>query len=471
MDGKLILTIRLDCLLADLDRISGAVTDAIRKREHMREVMDALQEAENAVGELASNAAPIKQELARPGKGRLGDLGNRPLTTSITDLDGHIRAVEDGVARIRETIEPLSDRMVELEKQTVLEEDLRAATGNLRFEAEKLRDRLDSDGADLPELWRGYAEFVKTEAEPVYDNYVEFVAGLAMRDSAVEDSVCMVTDHLLTRMLGPHQALSLPSRTPAFSMRAVIKLGFPDWNIWGVPLAAREAGASVVKHAADKARMLNELLARPPTPYAARLAEDALAAFMLGPAYARAMFTFRLHPSMPSVANLHPSVPSVAKLPPDTLRAQMILSMLRLAGPADGQDAFAEEVDQLEDFWTDLLRQLGVPPEPVLDPDFCRHLHTALHRDRLRGFSAKNWADVQTCADHLLLGDTLPPLTPVDRVVILLNAGWVARHRDPLHTNVIAGRLMHHLKHDGTGRSPDARSGGRPLTTRTPRGT
>ncbi|MFI6902753.1 hypothetical protein ACIBKY_15950 [Nonomuraea sp. NPDC050394] len=461
MDGKLILMIRLDCLLADLDRISGAVTDAIRKREHMREVMDALQEAENAVGELASNAAPIKQELARPGKGRLGDLGNRPLTTSITDLDGHIRAVEDGVARIRETIEPLSDRMVELEKQTVLEEDLRAATGNLRFEAEKLRDRLDSDGADLPELWRGYAEFVKKEAEPVYDNYVEFVAGLAMRDSAVEDSVCTVTDHLLTRMLGPHQALSLPSRTPAFSMRAVIKLGFPDWNIWGVPLAAREAGASVVKHAADKARMLNELLARPPTPYAARLAEDALAAFMLGPAYARAMFTFRLHPSAPSASNL----------PPDTLRAQMILSMLRLAGPADGQDAFAEEVDQLEDFWTDLLRQLGVPPEPVLDPDFCRHLHTALHRDRLRGFSARNWADVQTCADHLLLGDTLPPLTPVDRVVILLNAGWVARHRDPLHTNVIAGRLMHHLKHDGTGRSPDARSGGRPLTTRTPRGT
>ncbi|MFI6292426.1 hypothetical protein ACIBEJ_12625 [Nonomuraea sp. NPDC050790] len=469
MDGKRILAIRLDCLLTDLDRISGAVTDAIQKREHMREVMDALQEAEDAVSELASIAAPIGQELARPGMGRLGDLGNRPLTASITNLDDHIQAVEERVARVRETIEPLSDRMVELEKQTVLEDDLRAATGNLRFEAEKLRDRLDSDGADLPELWRGYAEFLKKEAEPVYDNYVEFVAGLAMRDSAVEDSVCMVTDHLLTRMLGPHQALSLPSRTPAFSMRAVIKLGFPDWNIWGVPLAAREAGASVVKHAADKARMLNELLTRPPTPYATRLAEDALATFMLGPAYARAMFTFRLHPSAPTAANAAQE-PGRA-LPPDTLRAQMILSMLRLAGPDDGQDDFAEEVRELREFWDGLLGQLGVAPEPVLDPDFCRRIHTALHRDRLRGFSARNWADVQTCADHLLGGDTLPPLTPVDRVVILLNAGWVARHRDPRHTDVIAGRLMNHLRHDGTGRSPDARSGGRPLTTRTPRGT
>jgi hypothetical protein len=453
MDGRAILRTRLDALLADLAKVSRAVDLATGKREHIHAALDSLGHAEAGVRALEVTAAVVGIELGAGVDGQLGAVTEHRLLTSLNDLAGDVRKVQEELAAIKRLLEPVRDRMVVIGNQKALEAALQDDCFDLAEEAGELRELADDDAADLPRLWHGYLDFVDTKARPLFDAYVDFISGLAVRDSDLDGSICAISDHLLTRLLGRHEALSLPAREAALSMHAIIKLGFPEWGVWSVPLAAREAGANLLRNA--KIRTLHRFLNGPRgrVPGAEQLAEDALGAFMLGPAYARAMFTFRLRPGWPARPGM----------PPDTQRAEIILGILRRQGDPDGQDAFSDEVTRLSAFWESAVTGLGGDPGAAgLDPGFVAGVHEALRTGRRRDFSAANWGDTVHWARHLLDrpgGEQPPELVEADRVVILLNAGWLARLDAPEQEPVVADRLIELIRQNGTSRA----SGARPL--------
>lgn len=468
MDGRDILETRLDTLLDDLAKVSEAVATAAAKREHIAAALDSLRTAEIGMRALTGTAMLIQLELDTDDDGQFRGLENDTLMSGLVNLPRHVSKVVTEIATVKRLLEPVRDRMqaIAIDDQRALQAALQADCGRLTREVKQLKERLD-DTMDLPALWAEYLDFVDTKARPVFDAYVDFISGLAVRDSDLDGSICAISDHLINQLLGQHEALSLPAREAALSMHAIIKLGFPEWGIWSVPLVAREAGASLLRHTTHKLWDLHDFLARPhgplTVPEAERLAEDAIGAFLLGPAYARAMFTFRLRPGWPTRPGM----------PPDTLRAQIILAILRRQGAADGQDAFSDEVTRLTRLWNHALAELGADAGPPLDEAFATGVHTALRAGRRRDFSAENWGQVTAWADRLLgrEGDDPPVLVEADRAVTLLNAGWLARRKAPQLADDIAKRLTELLRHPGGGGpSPQSRSARRPPTPHTPPG-
>ncbi|WP_327091231.1 hypothetical protein OIE66_11505 [Nonomuraea sp. NBC_01738] len=463
MNGRDILMTRLDTLLEDLEKVKEAIASTADKRKHIAAALDSLHAARVESRAILYTAMVVEAELETRDKGELGAIKNEMLMTGITNLPRHANKVFAEIENVMELLEPVRDRIIAaaIDSQHALQSALETDCAELIGAAEDLRDKLVA-GDPLAPLWTEYLEFVDNRARPVFDAYVDFISGLAVRDSDLDGSICAISDHLMTRLLGQHEALSLPAREAALSMHAIIKLGFPEWGIWSVPLAAREAGASLVRHA--KARKLVRVLATPPEGLAVeeaeRLAEDAVGAFMLGPAYARAMFTFRLRPGWPAQPGM----------PDDRLRAQIILAILRMQGDEDRQDDFSDEVAKLSALWKNALTDLCTEPGPELDEAFVKGVHTALRSERMRDFSTANWSHVTEWASHLLNrrgSDTPAPLIEADRVVTLLNAGWLARRMAPELADDIADSLMELIKQNGGSMASSPRNV-RPSIAQTP---
>ncbi|MEV0583307.1 hypothetical protein [Nonomuraea sp. NPDC050310] len=448
MAGREILEARLDTLLDDLEKVKTAVATASAGRRHILEAIESLQRARRQIKAIASVGREVDEELRQDAFGALeAAQQNEILFFGLRGLPAKSREAAEHVEAVIRLLQPISERMVAIEGQGALKSALHGDCTKLAGKVKDSRRALDEHPADLASHWARYLEFVDREARPLFDAYVDFISGLAVRDNDLDGSICAISDRLVDGLLGTNAALSLPAREAALSMDAIVKLGFPEWGIWSVPLAAREAGASIVRHAGQRT-MLSQVLADPPGGLpimeTRRLVEDAIGAYTLGPAYARAMFTFRLRPGWRPGPDL----------PADNRRAEVILQVLTLQHDPDDHDDFADEVTSLRHFWERAVADLSAEPADRLDPAFTKAVHEVLSGDwRLRGFAAGQWDSVVAWRDHLLRrrgSEDEPPVEEVDRVATLLNAGWLARSAAPGLESDLGEELMVLLRRSGT---------------------
>lgn len=147
-------------------------------------------------------------------------------------------------------------------------------------------------------LWGRYHE-VEINARMLYDEYVDLVRGVAVRQAHFDSDLCRVADAILkqTGSTFGWKSIAIPSRVAGCEMSpgALIRLRFPDWTVWTLPLAFQELGYVVVGRDDD----LKEYLAS--CPEAERDAErllliTALATKFVGPAYACSALLLRLDP-------------------------------------------------------------------------------------------------------------------------------------------------------------------------------
>ncbi|WP_157245823.1 hypothetical protein [Nonomuraea typhae] len=448
MSGREILATRLTYLEAAMKYIDETLNEVLVRRTWLHEVLGREQEA---IDELARIGTTVREELKRD-RGEFSELKSDVLKTSLRVLDDRIKQAKAASDEVRTLVEP-----AKFDQQDAHEKALRVECGKLRGEVRKLRARMDR-GDDLHGIWQSYSTAIVDAAERIYDDYVAFIAGLAMRDANIAKDVSAASDLLLTKIPGQDRALTVPARSVACNLPGLVRMGFPEWTVWGVPLVGREAGTSFFQH--SEAMAVRQLLDPPLEPEEELLAADAVAAYIIGPAYARAMFTLRLRPDAPE-----------AETPSDLQRAEVILAVLELCSHKDGQSRFPDHVAELAALWDKLLEEFHLSPRPESRPPLAEKIFDALVTARIRGIRAISWEDVQTCAKQLRTGGRLPPLEkPSDLVVILLNAGWIARKDlKPDSVGEIAERMMKHLKPDNTARATERRSD-QPLTTKPPRG-
>lgn len=132
----------------------------------------------------------------------------------------------------------------------------------------------------------------------------------------------------------------------------MIHLGFPEWTIWALPLAAYELGKLVASQdTALKEKVMNTAAAKPLPPATVEAAlGDAFATYAVGPAYACAAIMMRLNPraSMPGGP------------PIDDMRARVIFAMLKLANTHAGQGIdFDNAVEPSVTAWNEALEESG----------------------------------------------------------------------------------------------------------------
>jgi hypothetical protein len=280
--------------------------------------------------------------------------------------------------------------------------------------------------------WRQYSGAVYHETSTVFCEYLDFLSGLALRDTGLDQGMCRIADKLLRdwgRLPGNFtwDSLTIPAQRGAVevTLARIVRLGFPEWTIWALPLAVHEFGlvavtiekieefvAQQVSHEDDRHR-LQVCLA------------DAFATHMMGPAYACAVILLRLDPCTAFEPGDHRLT---------EMRARVVLAMLK---DIDGQGEPTEEGaygaihDRLETEWNDALQQVGssdalTPQENADIESWVKLISETM--GRVRALSPQLWPRIEelaACLDLAQVGNIR--LRYDDELRSVLNAAWKRR--------------------------------------------
>jgi hypothetical protein len=454
-----LLKIRLDALKLDVEKVKEVVNEARKRTDDIRAIRKRL-------GSEANSREPLRQLNAL--KDRVSSaLQYQEVSDSLASTDAglpwelknqfpcYVVQLQELFAELERDIDELEHDMVDLPNAGPLQSSLGRRCNQVGKQIRDLKGNVENaDPAAFGSLWNDFDELLKNQAKPLFAEYVEFAGGLAMRDNALEDRVCQMTDELLKELSDiTKNALTVPARQAALStiMTSVIKVGFPEWTVWGIPLAGHEAGLRI----AEDDQTVNEHVEEPGSGLSKELRKslfaDIFATYTLGPAYACAAILLRFEPH---------HVLAVGDDPSDIDRAWLILKVLDSLGQpgswnddAEQPDSYFETVRTLRDLWEEAVVSLasqGVSAEPRADerPGIQRFLDETwgvlIDSSQFHPFSGvrleaakrrDRWGEAEKLVDYLLLpqapGEAAQtPDLRRQNVIELLTAAWRARLAD-----------------------------------------
>jgi hypothetical protein len=274
--------------------------------------------------------------------------------------------------------------------EATLNTEIRKLQRQIADVEKELRSARPDDVAAASAAWVRYSKIL-TESQGLLRECLEIIGTLAIRQKDLDHRSLYIADELIRDCLtlstgGLDYYLLVHGMSDALSKtRArIIRLRFPDWTIWDLPLAMHELGNVVMsgiltrerEHAEEpelqvltpfRDKQRDSLFATDPVlsqklqaggdgaAEATRWAEgrvrvllaDAFATYTMGPAYAYSAITLRLSPT--AAAN--------RDVPSDAQRAETILSMLKWMnenpGPGVVSKPYTEEIPALRQSWTD----------------------------------------------------------------------------------------------------------------------
>jgi hypothetical protein len=319
------------------------------------------------------------------------------------------------------------------------------------------REVANDPAADRGRIWEHYEDIAFRDGtnlfqgEPLFAEYVDFLGGLALRNTGIDEGVCHMADELLERC---HRianntlwhSLTVPARRmPSESTIArMIRLAFPEWTVWAVPLGVHEFGHVLVTENRELKDQIEDSGLADLDSLQVYLA-DAFATYFMGPSYAYASILLALDPyageyqgDVDRPPGEHPPlVPPDMKGSPDTRRAYVILEALNEMDSG----AYKGVRTTLHRHWENALEAFGFAFE--LDPgeeDRLREV-VALMDDFLRvhtiqlRYESTQWRKVTTVRGWQNMRETDPkefPLKPHDDDIRdVINAAWHQRILDP----------------------------------------
>jgi hypothetical protein len=350
-------------------------------------------------------------------------------------IKGRLRDAKEKLVRIHTSMVDLGDRTQQLESS--LSERCDVLVESIK----KLEQTVATPGGDPRALWHAFDTMLNDKAQPLFREYVDFLGGLTVRDTGLDDRVCEMTEVLLKLFEGVvTHFFPIPAAQAALSsaMDSVIKLGFPEWSVWGIPLVVHEVGVALCNDKNEEG--VQKLLDTwggddgPLTTAAVvELMGDAFASYTMGPAYGCAALLLRLQPQ-------HDEEPGLEQAR-DVDRARLVLSILR-SNAGDSDTDCAEVIRSLASLWRDAVKTLAGPgaeseaerdlagPAPEEDwlDDF-QHDVLGVLRNKLSiaAFGASQWAQVERRKKTLLGREDDPLLESPDDLLEVLNAVWTAR--------------------------------------------
>jgi hypothetical protein len=332
--------------------------------------------------------------------------------------------------------------------------------------------------AGLTDLWGRYWRAFQ-ESQGVLRECLDIFGTLAIRNKDLDQRILCVADKLISDCLefskGDRRYFLLVhgmEDTFIKTTARILRLRFPEWTIWDLPLAAHELGHVLVTEGleADKAAAVPEdrlwepfvkgwrdaLLEVDPeckkqkdaggtqAVDAEQWAEsrvyelfaDAFATYTMGPAYACSAILLRLNPN---------SGASCGK-PSDAQRAHIILSMLEWAnGIVPLTSPYGTVIQQLKGCWNDTLSRVN--PAAKLTPEYeakLKDLADAFGKDAGPNFfrgtalypptgDREGWARAQAWANNWLTqtrsadGNLTLPERSSENLRDVLNAAWFCR--------------------------------------------
>jgi hypothetical protein len=464
---KNLLLLRLDALGLDIVKVSAAVERAKQRGQYLREANAYLgphiRELRTVRDILSALVRTMNEEE------EIGELLSDASLTLERDLKQAPELVENVMTGVTQTVKSLKLAMattVSLNQPSLaLQQSLDQRCGELERSLSKLRTQVTTAGSVAArEHWETYQKLLDDVARPIFIEYVDFLGGLTVRDTGLDDLVCDMTEAVLGRFIPlTNRSLPLPGRQAALgnALDSVVLLGFPEWSIWGIPLVGHEVGLAYIKERKDAklGELINRFLpqpsaaedigsghdsrrAEPESSWSEELIEqllaDAFATYTMGLSYACAALLLRLNPRHDE--------PNHQDRPRDIDRARVIIMTLkakRPSAPAAG-GTFTDWVSHLENLWVSAVvayaapgeagaaRQEAEGPPPAEDrlDDLTRQAVNHFEDMTLiRPYNEERWRGSEAWFKALKEHDSAGPLwQPVEDVVPdVLTAAWRLR--------------------------------------------
>ena len=242
-----------------------------------------------------------------------------------------------------------------------IDEGLRAAV-HVRFNTRLKEIERKLDGVErcaisppLDACWSALEDAAQRSRELLAE-CLAFLEGALIRSAGIDRGVCAVADGLL-------QELSRLSEVPwarltilgeddrVFSLADIVRLRFPEFTVWAIPVAAHEFGHVAVRtHAGLKAK-LPAWTERDPR--AEELFADVFATYVLGPAFACTTVMLRFSPLDASRGARHPR---------DAQRVHAVLDVLDRLDKLEGDRPYALALDRLGATWEASLEAASQRP-------------------------------------------------------------------------------------------------------------
>jgi hypothetical protein len=431
--GSFILKTRLEILSSNLRNVARVMELAQRRAQEI-DALKSLLFGPEGVRDLARR---LKNRVERS----IRDLNDDELDSAIqalTDANGFVQALADKLDSSQSAVSAVLGPPVELSTRLI----------HQRLIAEVQRV-LDNAGPQTA-AWQMEAKLSR-ESEPLFAEYVDLLRGLALRETGIERGICELADRLLdgcSHGTGPEwKSLAVPSyRGPSgLTSAQIIRLGFPEWTIWALPLAAHEFGRIIASTDPELGqRIVQEggTTEETKAPLIAALA-DAFATYSVGPAYACTAVLMRLDPR-PARAN---------GAAVDDLRARMIFEMLKVAQTDAGSAVNFEGVcESLSKAWTEAVAEAGAAPPGPAPTELAGFFWRWVDRSyRPTKYTPKSWLKAQQLQEAIEKHLDSQALDADDGAAIpggagevrdMLNAAWLCRLKTPDRADVIAEKAL-----------------------------
>lgn len=365
----LVLRTRLETLSKNLQEVKNVGESVKKNRADIRTLQDLCNESIQSLKSIKPLIIPTKDDL-EANRSRIFDIISN-LNEDITSLEKALIGVENCQKKtnsIRGILDKMESRSYKLDARST--EDAFSNKADMYLEKiGSIQKSMGENGNDeiLKQAWEDYDKIVPGMRKEVFSEYVDFMHGLAMRDAGLDnEGICEIADELINkcRNLGVTASIAIPEFQEALTMTmaSLIRLGFPDWTIYSLPLAAHEIGhvmvfnTNIILEDAIEKYHKQEYLA------------DIFATSVMGIAYAYAVVLLRFNPlSATDSTEEHPS---------EAKRAYIIFDILNWINVKITSGTLTGPIQTLKDEWEEALRQAG--KNPKLKPEVETELNTWL---------------------------------------------------------------------------------------------
>jgi tetratricopeptide (TPR) repeat protein len=380
----LVLTTRLDVLERSLKQVEGTVPSLQERLHDVKELRRLLgksgivEEDALILRETISESKAKLENVRRRIEDRVEDSDMERLDDALDALHQAGQAVEEIVSSLDEANSTINSMLTRAEitededlgkmLQGVLVKTARDSIAKLRPIRDKLeaaREARDQTEAErlMQKAWAEYTTTVYRKSESLFSEYVDLLGGLALRDIGFDKDISRLGDELV-RKWAPRldvswDSLTIPARqeSPTTTPARIIRLGFPEWTIWALPLTAHEFGHLAI----SQNKELRELIAHgepdeQTKSHRQEYAADAIATYVMGPAYACAAILLRFDPL--SAYMDHGDQPAPAK------RAHVVFRTLEWMDRANIDRVFEKIIAQLRKEWEAALDLTLSPDDP-----------------------------------------------------------------------------------------------------------
>jgi hypothetical protein len=312
--NDLVLRIRLDSLESNLTEVRNTLNSIKNQKIEIKDMQDKLiSDKDSALNELKTIRDNIRGLINLVQK----------LQYYFLDLDPRERLLTDDDISTLETIISGRDQIAGLEAADKRLENLSDSILNgVGKDLSKIQKRLinikpddaiyktlDSKAAAANKeiktikTWDAYDKF-DGECAKIFSEYVDFLQGFALRNSILADgNLYRLADEFIRKKCDSRwNSLTIPAREEALTatLARIIRLKFPEWTIWALPLAAHEFGHVVASMRDVKLHNNIDEKSRDrpeePRSYMEEYAADAFATYAMGPAYAYTAIFLRFNP-------------------------------------------------------------------------------------------------------------------------------------------------------------------------------